>query len=244
MNDRKTVKDRPYRNLPSGAGALDDRPATPAQNEIIHVGLIHSQDIYRTGWAHIIAAEPFLRLAFTDRCLPADKKWIACDMVLVSERLMNIRSFFQWYMPYGQWCSAHLILLESAEYTERAVQPPLQAALRLHAGCPPKLLISYIKMVMTGAWIPHTPTFCPSSSLVRQVLQSDCHERTILALIAQGLTNRQIGERLFLSESTVKKQIASLKCRLGCSNRSALAATFVQMIAAYGLADCLRSELS
>ena len=53
-------------------------------------------------------------------------------------------------------------------------------------------------------------------------------EREILELIAEGLTNREIGERLFLAEKTVKNYVSSLLAKLGlergprrpCSRRS------------------------
>ncbi|GHF34561.1 DNA-binding response regulator [Streptomyces morookaense] len=44
-------------------------------------------------------------------------------------------------------------------------------------------------------------------------------ERDILALIGEGLTNRQIGERLFLSEKTVKNHISRLLAKLGVERR-------------------------
>jgi two-component system response regulator DevR len=45
-------------------------------------------------------------------------------------------------------------------------------------------------------------------------------ERKILALIAEGLTNRQIGERLFLAEKTVKNYVSSILAKLGLSRRT------------------------
>jgi two-component system response regulator DevR len=45
-------------------------------------------------------------------------------------------------------------------------------------------------------------------------------ERRILALIAEGLTNRQIGERLFLAEKTVKNYVSSLLAKLGMERRT------------------------
>jgi two-component system, NarL family, response regulator DevR len=45
-------------------------------------------------------------------------------------------------------------------------------------------------------------------------------ERRILGLIAEGLTNRQIGERLFLAEKTVKNYVSSLLARLGMQRRT------------------------
>jgi two-component system, NarL family, response regulator DevR len=45
-------------------------------------------------------------------------------------------------------------------------------------------------------------------------------EREILALIADGLTNRQIGERLFLAEKTVKNYVSGLLAKLGMQRRT------------------------
>jgi two-component system, NarL family, response regulator DevR len=45
-------------------------------------------------------------------------------------------------------------------------------------------------------------------------------ERDILALIADGLTNRQIGERLFLAEKTVKNYVSGLLAKLGMQRRT------------------------
>ena len=53
----------------------------------------------------------------------------------------------------------------------------------------------------------------PLSSLTEQ-------ERRILDLIGEGLTNRQIGERLFLAEKTVKNYVSSLLAKLGMQRRT------------------------
>ena len=45
-------------------------------------------------------------------------------------------------------------------------------------------------------------------------------ERRILALIAEGKTNRQIGEELFLAEKTVKNYVSSLLAKLGMERRT------------------------
>ncbi|MET9134786.1 response regulator transcription factor [Streptomyces antibioticus] len=44
-------------------------------------------------------------------------------------------------------------------------------------------------------------------------------EREILALIGEGLTNRQIGQRLYLAEKTVKNHISRLLAKLGVERR-------------------------
>ena len=45
-------------------------------------------------------------------------------------------------------------------------------------------------------------------------------ETKILALIAEGLTNRQIGERMFLAEKTVKNYVSSILSKLGLERRT------------------------
>jgi DNA-binding NarL/FixJ family response regulator len=45
-------------------------------------------------------------------------------------------------------------------------------------------------------------------------------ERKILVLIAEGLTNRQIGERLFLAEKTIKNYVSSILAKLGLERRT------------------------
>jgi len=45
-------------------------------------------------------------------------------------------------------------------------------------------------------------------------------ERKILELIAEGLTNRQIGEQMFLAEKTVKNYVSSILAKLGLERRT------------------------
>jgi DNA-binding NarL/FixJ family response regulator len=49
-------------------------------------------------------------------------------------------------------------------------------------------------------------------------------ERRILELIGEGLTNRQIGERMFLAEKTVKNYVSGLFQKLGMERRAQAAA--------------------
>jgi two-component system, NarL family, response regulator DevR len=45
-------------------------------------------------------------------------------------------------------------------------------------------------------------------------------ERRILELVAEGMTNRQIGEQLFLAEKTVKNYVTSILTKLGLERRT------------------------
>ena len=53
--------------------------------------------------------------------------------------------------------------------------------------------------------------------------------RKILELIGEGLTNRQIGERMFLAEKTVKNYVSALFAKLGMERRTQAAAYAVRV---------------
>jgi len=48
-------------------------------------------------------------------------------------------------------------------------------------------------------------------------------ERRILQLIGQGLTNREIGQRMYLAEKTVKNYVSNLLAKLGLQRRTQVA---------------------
>ena len=45
-------------------------------------------------------------------------------------------------------------------------------------------------------------------------------EQKILELIGEGMTNRQIAERMFLAEKTVKNYVSSMLAKLGLTSRT------------------------
>ena len=56
-------------------------------------------------------------------------------------------------------------------------------------------------------------------------------EKRILALIGEGLTNRQIGEQMHLAEKTVKNYVSSLLAKLGMERRTQAAALAARIAA-------------
>ncbi len=66
---------------------------------------------------------------------------------------------------------------------------------------------------------------CPTSEDQR-LLSLTAREREVLDLIGQGLTNRQIGEKMYLAEKTVKNYVSGLLAKLGMERRTE-AAVFV-----------------
>jgi LuxR family maltose regulon positive regulatory protein len=65
------------------------------------------------------------------------------------------------------------------------------------------------------------PDVPPSSALVEPLSQ---RELEVLGLVAQGLTNREISERLFVSVGTVKTHVHHILGKLGVQSRTEAAA--------------------
>ncbi|WP_328404287.1 response regulator transcription factor [Streptomyces sp. NBC_00390] len=59
-------------------------------------------------------------------------------------------------------------------------------------------------------------------------------EREILALVGEGLTNREIGNRLYLAEKTVKNNISRLLAKLGVERRVQAAVIATQALGGNG----------
>jgi DNA-binding NarL/FixJ family response regulator len=54
----------------------------------------------------------------------------------------------------------------------------------------------------------------------KELASLTAQERKILELIAEGLTNRQIGEQMFLAEKTIKNYVSVLLAKLGVERRT------------------------
>lgn len=54
-------------------------------------------------------------------------------------------------------------------------------------------------------------------------------ERQLMELIADGLSNQEIADQLYLSNSTIKKYVASLMRKIGANNRVQIAAHAIEM---------------
>ena len=68
----------------------------------------------------------------------------------------------------------------------------------------------------------------PGLSAAEKLNQLSFQERRVVALLAQGMTNKQIGEQLGLTEKTVKNYLATIFTKLNIERRAQAAALFVE----------------
>jgi len=74
-------------------------------------------------------------------------------------------------------------------------------------------LISVIRSV-------HRSPGFPAAAAETGRLDDILSEREMVALLVEGLSDREIGERLFLAESTIKKHVSNIRDKLGATNRT------------------------
>ena len=67
-------------------------------------------------------------------------------------------------------------------------------------------------------------------SAAEKLNQLSHQERRVVALLADGMTNKQIGEQLGLTEKTVKNYLANIFTKLNIERRTQAAALYVEAV--------------
>ena len=109
---------------------------------------------------------------------------------------------------------AHGYLLKDIQPQDlvRAIRETYQGKAQLHPDVARRLM-----MAVSG----ETPTKTPKpASLPKELQGLTEREREVLDLIAQGMTNNQIAEKMVISEKTVKTHVSNLLDKLGLEDRT------------------------
>jgi DNA-binding NarL/FixJ family response regulator len=122
-----------------------------------------------------------------------------------------------------------LTTFDADQYVLRALRAG--AAGFLVKSTPPEDLIDLVRVAAEGNMVlsPAAARRLIAASSDRQSTRERARELAesltereleVLAGLGQGLSNAQIGERLFLSEATVKGYVSRMLVKLGCANRT------------------------
>jgi DNA-binding CsgD family transcriptional regulator len=116
-----------------------------------------------------------------------------------------------------QWTEFHFVVLEHS----MAVYGVLVAVLFAGAGIwlGTRLLAPRERIVEVAAPAPPASVVVPDDA-ARERLGITRREMEILGLVARGLSNREIGEALFVSENTVKTHCSRAFDKLGARRRT------------------------
>ncbi|WP_242091356.1 response regulator transcription factor [Curtobacterium sp. DN_7.5] len=196
---------------------------------MIKVFLVDDHEIVRRGVADLIDAQPDLQVvgeAATVRDTPGRVAATRPDVVVLDVRL-----------PDGSGVdacrsvrSAHpeiACLMLTAYDDESAMQAALLAGASGYVvkDIRGQTLVEDIRQVAAGrSLLPAVPVAQAVERIIRRpeddLPDLTLRERQVLELIAVGLTNRQIGERLDLAEKTVKNYVSGLLAKLGLERRT------------------------
>ncbi len=93
----------------------------------------------------------------------------------------------------------------------------------------PDEIFAAIRGAVQGKSVMSAPV---ASRLFQQLRNPDevltPREAELLSLLTEGLSNRQLGQRLFISEATVKTHLAHIYAKLGVETRAAAIATAIR----------------
>ena len=213
-------------------------------NDRIGVLLVDDQAMIRQGLRLIIEAEPDLRVVgeASDGVAALEQgRRVRPDIVLMDVQMPRLDGLEATRRLLGEDAAGHrpriimLTTFDLDEYVFEALRAGASGFLLKNA--PAADLVAAIRIVaagdallapaITSRVVEAFASRRPSADARRRVESLSPREQEVLDLVAHGLTNAEIAERLVLGEATVKTHIGSLLAKLGARDRVAL------VIAAY-----------
>jgi two-component system, NarL family, nitrate/nitrite response regulator NarL len=165
----------------------------------------------------------------------------AVDLALVDVRMPDLDGLELLRAIKTEWADMPVIMIstyENAPYVKRALADG--AAGYLLKDATPEDLSQAINVALSGSGNVLSPRVIQNLFEDQETSVSNGHarrneysltqrEHDILALLAEGRSNREIAQRLYLSEKTVKAHLAAIFRKLGVTNRTQAAMMAVQM---------------
>ncbi|MGZ4131720.1 MAG: response regulator [Actinomycetota bacterium] len=166
------------------------------------------------------------------------------DLALVDVRMPDLDGLELLRAIKTEWAEVPVIMLstyENAPYVKRALADGASGYLLKDAT--PEDLAQAIHVAMSGSGNVLSPRVIQNlfedqesgsasgaaNGHRRNEYSLTQRENDILALLSEGRSNRDIAQRLFLSEKTVKAHLAAIFRKLGVTNRTQAAMMAVQM---------------
>jgi DNA-binding NarL/FixJ family response regulator len=201
----------------------------------IRILLVDDQELVRAGFRMVLEAQPDMTVvgeAGDGLAAVALLRVTPADVVVMDVRMPKLDGIEATRRICKAGDRPRVLMLTTFDLDEYAF-----AALKAGASgfllkdVPPEELLFGIRAVHSGdavvapsttrrlidRFAPMFPTGSAQEPLDLQALTS--REREVLTLIAQGLSNTEIGERLYVSEATVKTHVGRVLAKLGLRDR-------------------------
>jgi DNA-binding CsgD family transcriptional regulator len=131
-----------------------------------------------------------------------------------------------WPAAYAHWRQAEALLAAGVPRDQAA--PPLRRAWTTASALKAQLLLAEVESLGRRARIELAPAPSPADGTEREDtpdtglrrLGLTPRETEVLGLVAEGRTNRQIAEALFISDRTASVHVSNILTKLGVANRA------------------------
>lgn len=210
------------------------------QNRPIRVLVVDDQQLMRDGLSSLLSIQPGIEivgLAANGREAVEQAQRLSPDIILMDVRMPVMDGVTATQQVRQQLPSCQVLMLttfDDDEYVFKALAAG--ASGYLLKDIPAEALAKAIQLAYKGIYqldpsiagkLIGTLATSPSSSLtglapaaIAQQYDLTEREGEVLRLIAQGATNREIAEKLVISEGTVKNHISNILSRLGLRDRT------------------------
>jgi len=206
------------------------------------VYLVAEMEALRIGLGAVIKAQPDMTVAGAAQSLERmarDDAFRTSDVILVHVPALNQSNVEDVYRQLGEWLPGMRILFFGSERDARGMNPahlPQHLSLNtvgfLLMDAPAERLVDCVRLVASGCFVCQCDMSFAREALVALGLgpareeagQEDLSEREldVLRLVAEGLSNRQVAEQLFLTEGTVKIHVSHIMNKLAVERRTEL----------------------
>ena len=197
--------------------------------DVIQILLVEDQTLMRQGLKTILDLEPGLRV-IGEAANGESGVQMALDMrpdvVLMDIQMPHLNGVEATTQLCRQWPEAKVIILTTFDRDDYVYQGVRAGALGyLLKDAPANKLIETIRRVHSGEVFIQPEI---ASRALREMMRptttsveplSD-REREVLVLLAQGASNKEMAEKLFITEGTVKNHVSSILAKLQAENRT------------------------
>jgi DNA-binding CsgD family transcriptional regulator len=140
--------------------------------------------------------------------------------VISSQKLVNTRVYSEWFRPNGIVAELEVGIARSRTVTRNFVLSRSRGDFSVRDREVLEVLAPHLARIYERELLRRAADIAAPGSL--ELLTA--RETEVLELVAAGLTNAAIAERLWISPGTVKKHLDNVYAKLGVANRTAAAA--------------------
>lgn len=198
-------------------------------NDVIQILLVEDQTLMRQGLKTILDLEPGFRV-IGEAADGESGVRMALDMrpnvILMDIQMPQLNGVEATTQLCRQWPEAKVIILTTFDRDDYVYQGVRAGALGyLLKDAPANKLIETIRRVHSGEVFIQPEI---ASRALREMMRPTAtnleplseREREVLVLLAQGASNKEMAEKLFITEGTVKNHVSNILAKLQAENRT------------------------